>query len=184
MNNEIMLGSVERENGLANAALGVSQEPARGPKRRNYSALLEETGWVLGLNAAVQGLFGIFKNPGMLASAGIIALLTMVLLRWRSRPAAILLLAYSLMGLLSAVLGWLSFPQDIGIRGCLAAVMFPAACFAVKATFKLHQARTRQESRSPAPREPVGRFPAIGAWVSVPVTVSASTPNRRVVQQA
>jgi hypothetical protein len=183
MNNEIMLGSVERENGLANGAMGAPQEPARGPKRRDYSALLEETGWVLGLNAAVQLVFGVFMNKGMLPSAVIVAFLTWILLRWRSRPAAILLLAWSLLGLASAVLGWLSFPQDIGIRGCLTAVMLPAACFAVKATFKLHQARTRQESMSPAPREPVGRFPAIRAWVSVPVTVSASTPARRVLQQ-
>jgi hypothetical protein len=119
---------------------GGPQERALTRRSRDYSILLEEIVCVLGINAAVQAVFGLFEDPAMLVTAGVITVLTWFISHRRSRPAALLLLAFALAGVAWAMVDWLSFPQNIGIKACFDALLLPAACFAVQATFRLHHA--------------------------------------------
>ncbi|MDR0534798.1 MAG: hypothetical protein LBG65_00315 [Puniceicoccales bacterium] len=93
--------------------------------------------WVV---AAIQGDLGIFIAPSMLFDAACYAVLAAVLLRWKSRVAAILLLLLSGTALTVTVLNKIKIGvmQQGGTNIILAVLIAYTAIRAVEATFKIH----------------------------------------------
>jgi cellulose synthase/poly-beta-1,6-N-acetylglucosamine synthase-like glycosyltransferase len=88
--------------------------------------------------AALQGLLGAFLFPALITDAVIIAVLAGILMKWRSRVAAVLLLVVTAGGLTMTVLNRLGVTAQGGKNIILAIIMVVAAVRAVEATFKLH----------------------------------------------
>jgi hypothetical protein len=88
--------------------------------------------------AALQGLLGAFVSPALITDAVIIAVLAAILMKWRSRVAAVLLLVFSGGGLAVTVLNRLGITALGGNNIFLAVIMLMVAARAVEATFKLH----------------------------------------------
>jgi hypothetical protein len=88
--------------------------------------------------AALQALLGTALAPAMLTDAVIIAVLAGILMKWRSRIAAVLLLLVSGGGLVVTVLNRLGITAEGGKNIFLAVIMLVVAVRAVEATFKLH----------------------------------------------
>jgi hypothetical protein len=91
--------------------------------------------WVV---AAIQGGLGVFIAPSMLFDAACYAVLAAVLLRWRSRVAAILLLLLSGTALTVTVLNKMGVMQQGGTNIILAVIIAYTAIRAVEATLKIH----------------------------------------------
>jgi cellulose synthase/poly-beta-1,6-N-acetylglucosamine synthase-like glycosyltransferase len=87
--------------------------------------------------AALQGLLGAFLFPALITDAVIIAVLAGILMKWRSRVAAVLLLVVTAGGLTMTVLNQLGVTAQGGKNIILAIIMVVAAVRAVEATFKL-----------------------------------------------
>jgi hypothetical protein len=88
--------------------------------------------------AALQGLLGMALAPAMLIDALIVAVLAGILMKWRSRIAAVGLLLVSGAGLAVTVLDRLGVTAEGGKNIFLAVIMLVVAVRAVEATFKLH----------------------------------------------
>jgi hypothetical protein len=88
--------------------------------------------------AALSALLGVVLAPALLTDAVIIALLAGILMKWRSRIAAVLLLLVSGGGLVVTVLNRLGLMAEGGKNIFLAVIMVIMAVRAVEATFKLH----------------------------------------------
>ncbi len=94
--------------------------------------------------AGIQALMGLLLFPAALADAVLLAALAGVLMKWRSRAAAVLLLLVSGGQAAMTVLNRIGVTSQGGKNVFLAVIMFVAAVRAVEATFKLH-GRYRQE---------------------------------------
>jgi hypothetical protein len=88
--------------------------------------------------AALQAVVGATLASAMLTDAVIIAVLAGILMKWRSRIAAVLLLLVSGAGLVVTVLNRLGTMAEGGKNIFLAVIMLIVAVRAVEATFKLH----------------------------------------------
>jgi hypothetical protein len=88
--------------------------------------------------AALQGALGMAIAPALITDALIIAVLAGILMKWRSRIAAVLLLLVSGGELAVTVLNRLGIMAEGGKNIILGVIMFVVAVRAVEATFKLH----------------------------------------------
>jgi hypothetical protein len=88
--------------------------------------------------AALYALLGLFMTPAGLTDAVILAILATILMKWRSRTAAVLLLVVSGVQAGVTVLNRLGVMSEGGNNIFLAAIMVITAVRAVEATFKLH----------------------------------------------
>jgi hypothetical protein len=87
--------------------------------------------------------------PSVLIDAGILALLGLILMKWHSRTAAVLLLLVSLGQATVTVLNRLGVTAMGGKNIVLAIIMVIVAVRAVEATFKLHGRFTTPPRRMP-----------------------------------
>jgi len=87
--------------------------------------------------AGIQGLIGVFLAPSILMDAAVIVVLGLILMKWRSRVAAVLLLVLSLGEAIVTVLNRIGSTSSGGTNMILAAIMVITAIRAVEATFKL-----------------------------------------------
>jgi uncharacterized YccA/Bax inhibitor family protein len=94
--------------------------------------------------AALQGGIGIFMAPAMLIDAALFAVLGGILLKWKSRTAAVLLLILSGMSFVVTILNRMGVMAEGGTNILLALIVTWVAVRAVEATFKL-RGRFKQE---------------------------------------
>jgi hypothetical protein len=88
--------------------------------------------------AALQGLLGVFLAPALMVDAVVLVVLAGILMKWRSRTAAVLLLLMSGLQAATTILNRIGVTSQGGKNIILAAIMVIAAVRAVEATFKLH----------------------------------------------
>lgn len=89
------------------------------------------------LVAAVQGGIGLFLTPAMLLDAALFAVFAGVLLKWKSRTAALLLLVLSAMSFLVTILNRMGIMAEGGTNIILATLVLWISLRAVEAAFKL-----------------------------------------------
>lgn len=87
--------------------------------------------------AAIQGGVGVFLSPDMLIDATLFAVLAGILLKWKSRIAAVLLLVLSVMAFIVTILNLKAIMAEGGTNIFLAAIVMWISVRAVEATFKL-----------------------------------------------
>jgi hypothetical protein len=102
------------------------------------NAVVKQTAYGLWAVAAFQGAVGFFLNRSMLFDATCYAVLATVLLRWKSRIAALLLLLLSGVVLTVTLLNKFGVVQFGGTNIVLAAIIAYSSVRAVEATFKIH----------------------------------------------
>ena len=88
--------------------------------------------------AALQALLGMAIAPALITDAVIIGVLAGILMKWRSRIAAVLLLLVSGGEFAMTVLNRLGVTAEGGKNIILGVIMVVVAVRAVEATFKLH----------------------------------------------
>ena len=88
--------------------------------------------------AALYGVVGFLMAPAALTDAVILVILATILMKWRSRTAAVLLLLVSGFQAGVTLLNRLGVMSEGGNNVFLAAIMVITAVRAVEATFKLH----------------------------------------------
>ena len=88
--------------------------------------------------AALQAGLGLFAAPSMLIDGILYAVLAAILLKWKSRVAAILLLLLGGAALVMTALNMAGVTNEGGRNITLAVIIFWVAIRAVEATFKLH----------------------------------------------
>jgi len=114
--------------------------------------------------AGLQGLAAFLLAPALLIDATLLLLLGGILMRWRSRTAAILLLLFSMLEGIVTLLNRLGLMSQGGTNVLLAVIMIIAAVRAVEATFKLHgRFAATMVGGAKAVRATVGRSPAPGS---------------------
>lgn len=99
---------------------------------------VKETSIAFLVIAGIQGGLGFFIAPGMLIDAVLYAGLGLILMKWKARTAAILLLVISGFGAFVTVMNKLGLMAQGGTNIFLALIVLWAAIRAVEATFKLH----------------------------------------------
>jgi len=87
--------------------------------------------------AALQAVLGYFIAPSLIIDAVLYAVLAGILLKWKSRVAAVLLLLLGGAALVMTVLNKAGVTAEGGNNIILALIIFWAAIRAVEATFKL-----------------------------------------------
>jgi len=97
--------------------------------------------------AAIQGGIGVFLAPEMLVDALLFAVLAGILMKWKSRTAAVLLLVLSVMAFIVTVLNRMGVMAEGGGNIILAVIILWVAVRAVEAAFKL-QGRFKEEAVS------------------------------------
>jgi len=90
------------------------------------------------LVAALQAGLGYFIAPSLIIDAILYAILAGILLKWKSRVAAVLLLLLGGGGLMMTILNMIGITSVGGNNVFLAVIVFWGAIRAVEATFKLH----------------------------------------------
>ena len=88
--------------------------------------------------AVLQAGLGYFISPSLIIDAILYAILAGILLRWKSRIAAVLLLLLGSAALVMTVLNKVGVTSEGGNNIFLAVIIFWAAIRSVEATFKLH----------------------------------------------
>lgn len=88
--------------------------------------------------AGIQGAIVIFLAPSGLLDAALYVILGLILMKWKSRTAAVLLLLLSGLSAVVTVMNKLGLMSEGGSNILLALIVFWAAVRAVEATFKLH----------------------------------------------
>ena len=88
--------------------------------------------------AGLQGLLGVFLAPSMLFDAAILATLGVILKKWHSRVAAVLLLVVTGAQFGITLLNRVGATSLGGKNVILAVIMLIVAVRVVEATFKLH----------------------------------------------
>jgi hypothetical protein len=88
--------------------------------------------------AVLYGLMGVFMARAAITDAVILLILATILMKWRSRAAAVLLLLMSGLQAGVTLLNRLGMMSEGGNNVFLAAIMVITAARAVEATFKLH----------------------------------------------
>jgi hypothetical protein len=99
--------------------------------------------------AALYGLVGVLLGLAVLGDAVILAVLGLILMKWHSRLAAVLLLLVSLGQAGVTVLNRLGVTALGGKNIFLAIIMVIVAARAVEATFKLHSRFASPPARAP-----------------------------------
>ena len=118
--------------------------------REDALKMVRDAAWGFLFVAALHGLLGILVAPSVLIDAAALAVLGIILMKWNSRVAAVLLLLISTGQATVTVLNQMGVTSMGGKNIYLAIIMMIVAVRAVEATFKL---RGRF-----APR-PAGRMP-------------------------
>jgi hypothetical protein len=103
--------------------------------------------WTL---AVIQGCVGFFLTPRLFYDAILFAALAGVLMRWKSRVAAVLLALFSAAVFASTILNLLNVTQQEGTNIVLATIFAFATIRAVETTFKLH-GRFKDDGGKPIP---------------------------------
>ncbi len=88
--------------------------------------------------AALQAGLGYFITPSLIIDAILYAILAGILLKWKSRVAAVFLLLLGGAALVMTVLNKAGVTAEGGNNIILAVIIFWVAIRAVEATFKLH----------------------------------------------
>ena len=96
--------------------------------------------------AGIQGAIGVFLAPGVLLDAALYAILGLILMKWKARTAAVLLLLLSGLAALVTVMNKLGVMSGGGTNIILALMVLWAAVRAVEATFKLHGKFAREST--------------------------------------
>jgi hypothetical protein len=105
--------------------------------------------------AALQGVLGAIVAPALLFDAVILAILAAILMKWRSRTAAILLMLMTVFVVVITVLNRIGATSQGGTNVFLAVFMGIVAFRAVQATFLLHGrfAASAVATPTPGPRD-------------------------------
>lgn len=103
--------------------------------------------------AAIQGLIGMFLFPGVIIDAILLAVLALILRKWHSRLAAVVLLVMSLFILVTTVSNRIGVTSQGGTNIFLAVLMVLVGFRSVQATFLL-SGRFAARPPAPAPRMP------------------------------
>ena len=88
--------------------------------------------------AVIQGALGVFIAPSMLVDAALYAILGLILMKWKARTAAVLLLLLAGLATVVTVMNLLGIMAEGGRNIILALIVLVVAVRAVEATFKLH----------------------------------------------
>ena len=88
--------------------------------------------------AAIQGLLGYVFAPVALIDVAVLLVLGVILRKWHSRVAAVLLLLFPIPSAALTVLNGLGLMEQGGISMTMVAIMLLVAVRAVEATFMLH----------------------------------------------
>ena len=105
--------------------------------------------------AALQALIGVFLMPAILIDAVILTVLALILRKWNSRVAAVLLLLMASAEAIVTVLNRIGVMAEGGKNIFLAFIMLVLAIRAAEASFKLHGSLA-EESVSLPERPKVG----------------------------
>ena len=116
--------------------------------------------------AALQGTIGLIINRGLLVDAAILAVLALLLRKFRSRVAACILLLMTCAIVVTTVLTLLQIAQLGGGNIFLAVAAFLIACKSVEATFKIH-------GRFKTPEQNAGQVSSEAALSAAPNEPSA-----------
>jgi uncharacterized membrane protein len=113
--------------------------------------------------AGLQAILGVFLTPALIGDAIILAILAAILMKWRSRTAAVLLLAVTGLEAGVTLLNRFGVMTQGGKNVFLAVIMVIAAVRAVEATFKWHGKYGGRLVQPPAPRPSQRLTPPSGA---------------------
>jgi hypothetical protein len=111
---------------------------ARIGSRGDALKTVKDTSMVFFFIAALQAGIGLFIAPSIILDAILFAVLAGILLKWRSRISAVLLLLLGSGALVMTVLNIFGITAMGGTNIILATIIVWAAIRAVEATFKLH----------------------------------------------
>jgi hypothetical protein len=106
--------------------------------REDALKIVKDTSMVFFAIAALQVALGFFIAPSIILDAVLFAILAGILLKWRSRVSAVLLLLLGSSALVMTVLNFAGVTDAGGTNIILAIVIVWAANRAIEATFKLH----------------------------------------------
>jgi hypothetical protein len=106
--------------------------------RENAVKMARDAGRGFLFLAGLQGVLGVMIAPAMLIDAIILGSLGLILLKWHSRTAAVLLLIVAVLMAGVTVLNRLGVTSSGGKNIFLAIIMLIVGVRAVEATFKLH----------------------------------------------
>ena len=99
---------------------------------------IKETSIAFLVVAGIQGALGVFIAPSVLVDAALYAILGLILMKWKARTAAVLLLLLAGLAAVVTVMNKLGIMAEGGTNIILALIVLWAAVRAVEATFKLH----------------------------------------------
>jgi hypothetical protein len=111
---------------------------ARIGSRDDALKTVKDCSMVFFVIAALQAVLGFFIAPTIIIDAILFAVLAGILLKWRSRISAVLLLLLGCGALVMTVLNIFGITAMGGTNIILATIIVWAAIRAVEATFKLH----------------------------------------------
>ncbi len=110
---------------------------SRIESREDALKMIKDTAIGFFFIAAIEAVIGCFFVPSLFFDAFLYAILATVLLKWKSRISAILLLLVSMGALAMTLLNMLGVTEVGGVNIVLALLIFWAAIRSVEATFKL-----------------------------------------------
>jgi hypothetical protein len=99
---------------------------------------IKETSIAFLVVAGIQGVLGFFIAPSVLVDAALYAILGLILMKWKARTAAVLLLLLAGLAAVVTFMNKLGIMAEGGTNIILALIVLWAAVRAVEATFKLH----------------------------------------------
>ena len=120
------------------AVLGVSGIFKPITTLQQATAVVKHASTAFFVLAALQGTIGLIINRGLLVDAGLLAVLALLLRKFRSRVAACVLLLMTSAIVVTTVLTLLRIAQLGGGNIFLAVAAFLIGCKSVEATFKIH----------------------------------------------
>jgi hypothetical protein len=106
--------------------------------RPQATAVVKHSSTAFFVLAALQGTIGLIINRGLLVDAALLAVLALLLRKFKSRVAACILLLMTTAIIVTTLLTLLQIAQLGGGNIFLAVAAFLIACKSVEATFKIH----------------------------------------------
>jgi hypothetical protein len=100
--------------------------------------IIKESSMAFFFIAVLSAALCYFIAPSMIMDAVLYAILAGILLKWKSRTAAVLLLILGAAAVVMTILNKVGVTSEGGNNIFLAAIIFWAAIRSVEATFKLH----------------------------------------------
>jgi ABC-type sugar transport system permease subunit len=100
--------------------------------------------------AAIQFVIGVFLAPSMIIDGLVFAALAFILMKWKSKIAAVILLLFSTGVVVVTVLNLLGITSEGGSNVILALIVLIVSIRATEATFKLRRSLRRQGLARPS----------------------------------